>query len=105
MSTLEGGCAPAWELRWLAIPANTVPRCLVVDVAPRCPGARWQTQCRSQLRGAPHARNLPLLPLQRRFFNMRLAPEEVSDQLSGFTHNAVTPIGIKTRLPIIMSHK
>lgn len=36
---------------------------------------------------------------------MRLCPEAVSDELSGFEHNAVSPIGIKTRLPIIMSHR
>lgn len=36
---------------------------------------------------------------------MRLAPEAISDELSGFSHNAVSPIGVKTRLPIIMSHK
>ncbi|GAB4823617.1 hypothetical protein N2152v2_010663 [Parachlorella kessleri] len=41
----------------------------------------------------------------KRWFNMRLAPEAVSDELSGFSHNAVSPIGIKTRLPIIMSHR
>lgn len=38
-------------------------------------------------------------------FNMRLAPEDVSDALSGFEHNAVSPIAIKTRLPIVLSHQ
>ena len=37
--------------------------------------------------------------------NMRLCPEEVSDALSGFEHNGVSPIGIKTKLPIIMSNR
>lgn len=41
----------------------------------------------------------------RQYFNMRLAPEDVSDELSGFTHNAVTPVGIRTQLPIIISDK
>jgi prolyl-tRNA editing enzyme YbaK/EbsC (Cys-tRNA(Pro) deacylase) len=36
---------------------------------------------------------------------MRLAPEEVSDALTGFEHNGVSPIGTKTRLPIIFSHR
>jgi len=36
---------------------------------------------------------------------MRLCPESVSDELSGFEHNAVSPIGIKTQMPIIMSHR
>lgn len=33
-----------------------------------------------------------------------LSPQ-VSDQLSGYLHNAVTPVGLATPLPIIMSHK
>lgn len=37
--------------------------------------------------------------------NMRLCDEAVSDRLSGFEHNAVSPVGIKTPLPILMSHK
>jgi prolyl-tRNA editing enzyme YbaK/EbsC (Cys-tRNA(Pro) deacylase) len=41
----------------------------------------------------------------KQFFNMRLCPEDVSDSLSGYEHNAVSPIGIKTPLPIIMSHE
>jgi prolyl-tRNA editing enzyme YbaK/EbsC (Cys-tRNA(Pro) deacylase) len=35
---------------------------------------------------------------------MRLCPEAVSDELTGFEHNAVSPIGIRTRLPIVLSH-
>lgn len=42
--------------------------------------------------------------IARQCFNMRLAPEEVSDQLSGFKHNAVTPVAMATRIPIIVSH-
>eukprot|EP00878_Enallax_costatus_P018480 GHUV01019455.1.p1 GENE.GHUV01019455.1~~GHUV01019455.1.p1 ORF type:complete len:203 (+),score=45.50 GHUV01019455.1:669-1277(+) len=41
----------------------------------------------------------------KQYFNMRLCPEDVSDELSGYEHNAVSPIGIKTPLPIIMSHE
>jgi prolyl-tRNA editing enzyme YbaK/EbsC (Cys-tRNA(Pro) deacylase) len=41
----------------------------------------------------------------KQYYNMRLCPEDVSDSLSGYEHNAVSPIGIKTPLPIIMSHK
>lgn len=36
---------------------------------------------------------------------MRLCPEAISDELSGFEHNAVSPVGIKTQLPIILSHR
>lgn len=42
--------------------------------------------------------------LSRKMINIRLVAEEISDELSGFGHNSVTPVGIKTRLPIIMSH-
>ncbi|CAN1185937.1 hypothetical protein LINPERHAP2_LOCUS37859 [Linum perenne] len=35
-------------------------------------------------------------------FNMRLAPEETSYQLTGFEHNAVTCIGMKTDIPVIL---
>lgn len=41
----------------------------------------------------------------KQYFNMRLCPEDVSDSLSGYEHNAVSPIGIKTPLPIILSHE
>lgn len=34
------------------------------------------------------------MPLSR--FSFRLAPEDVSDALTGFEHNAVTPFGLKT---------
>ncbi|EFJ41241.1 hypothetical protein VOLCADRAFT_107762 [Volvox carteri f. nagariensis] len=40
----------------------------------------------------------------RQYYNMRLAAEEVNDQLTGFSHNAVTPICMRERLPILMSH-
>lgn len=37
--------------------------------------------------------------------NMRLCPEEVSNDLSGFEHNAVSPIGLKERLPMVISDR
>jgi prolyl-tRNA editing enzyme YbaK/EbsC (Cys-tRNA(Pro) deacylase) len=43
--------------------------------------------------------------LTKRQINMRLCPEDVSNELTGFEHNGVSPIAIKTRLPIILSHK
>lgn len=43
--------------------------------------------------------------ISKKNFNLRLAPEDVSDELSGFEHNAVSPIGFKTEMPIILSHK
>lgn len=39
-------------------------------------------------------------------FNMRLAPEEVSTRLTGFKHNAVTPIcSAAPDMPIVLSHR
>jgi len=29
----------------------------------------------------------------------------ISNELTGFEHNAVSPVGIRTRLPIILSHR
>lgn len=43
--------------------------------------------------------------VSKKGFNMRLAPQEDSDRLSGFEHNAVSPIGFHTPIPIILSHK
>lgn len=41
----------------------------------------------------------------KQFYNFRLAPEDVSDSLSGYMHNAVSPVGMATQLPMIISHK
>ena len=39
-------------------------------------------------------------------FNMRLCPEDVSDRLTGFQHNAVTPIGSASPdMPIVLSDR
>ncbi|KAK9808874.1 hypothetical protein WJX72_005561 [[Myrmecia] bisecta] len=43
--------------------------------------------------------------LGKQYFNFRLAPEEISAQLTGYTHNAVTPLGLATEIPILMSHQ
>jgi len=37
-------------------------------------------------------------------FNFRLAPEEVSDSLTGYRHNGVSPLGMASSLPIVVSH-
>lgn len=47
-----------------------------------------------------HALNENQIPKKR--FNMRLAPEEESCMLTGFVHNAVTCIGMKTDIPVII---
>eukprot|EP00798_Chlamydomonas_sp_ICE-L_P022640 gene22640-29788_t len=39
-------------------------------------------------------------------YDFRLAPSEVSDSMSGFLHNAVTPVGIACPgIPIVLSHQ
>eukprot|EP00884_Botryococcus_braunii_P021996 jgi/Botrbrau1/8480/Bobra.0237s0096.1 len=40
-----------------------------------------------------------------RFFNMRLAPDDVAQQLTGYGHNAVVPVGLKTPIPIVISDR
>ena len=36
-------------------------------------------------------------------YNIRMVSEEVSLELSGFAHNAVTPLGSRTAMPLILS--
>nr|XP_009795304.1 PREDICTED: uncharacterized protein LOC104242026 isoform X9 [Nicotiana sylvestris] len=40
--------------------------------------------------------------IAKKKFNMRLAPEETSVKLIGYEHNAVTCIGMKTNIPVIL---
>ncbi|XAR54964.1 hypothetical protein NMG60_11030318 [Bertholletia excelsa] len=40
--------------------------------------------------------------IPKKRINMRLAPEETSHKLTGFEHNAVTCIGMKTDIPVIL---
>lgn len=54
-----------------------------------------------KLKNIVHASSNGSLPKNK--INMRLCPEEISNELTGFGHNAVSPIGIKHKLPIIMS--
>lgn len=41
--------------------------------------------------------------IPKKRFNMRLAPEDESYRLTGFSHNAVTPFGMKSQIPVILS--
>lgn len=36
---------------------------------------------------------------------MRLVPEVTNNLLTGFEHNAVSPVGCAIRMPIIVSHR
>ncbi|KAF2299025.1 hypothetical protein GH714_030065 [Hevea brasiliensis] len=40
--------------------------------------------------------------IAKKKFNLRLAPEETSAKLTGYEHNAVTCIGMKTEIPVIL---
>ncbi|KAK6158004.1 hypothetical protein DH2020_005318 [Rehmannia glutinosa] len=40
--------------------------------------------------------------ISKKKFNMRLAPEETSQKLTGYEHNGVTCIGMKTDIPVIL---
>jgi prolyl-tRNA editing enzyme YbaK/EbsC (Cys-tRNA(Pro) deacylase) len=52
-----------------------------------------------------HLYRLNECKVPKKYFNMRLCPEAMSDALSGFGHNGVSPVGLRERLPIVMSHR
>ena len=37
-------------------------------------------------------------------YSIRMVAQDVSDALSGFAHNAVTPLGMTHPLPVLLSH-
>ena len=37
-------------------------------------------------------------------YSIRMVAQDVSDKLSGFEHNAVTPIGMVSPVPCVLSH-
>lgn len=41
--------------------------------------------------------------IPKKRFNLRLAPEDEAHRLTGYSHNAVTPVGMRTQIPIILS--
>jgi prolyl-tRNA editing enzyme YbaK/EbsC (Cys-tRNA(Pro) deacylase) len=43
--------------------------------------------------------------LPRKRFKFQLAAEDISDRLTGFIHNAVTPFGIKAPIPVIICQR
>lgn len=44
-------------------------------------------------------------PIARKKINFRLVPEDVSAKLSGFGHNAVSPLGMVSKIPIVLTHE
>ncbi|XP_047327516.1 uncharacterized protein LOC124931164 [Impatiens glandulifera] len=40
--------------------------------------------------------------IAKKKFNLRLAPEEISQKLTGYEHNGVTCVGMKTDIPVIL---
>ncbi|ELR24291.1 YbaK/proline-tRNA ligase associated domain containing protein [Acanthamoeba castellanii str. Neff] len=43
--------------------------------------------------------------ISKKHFKFRLAPEEISDQLTGFGKGAVCPVGMNTPIPVILSDR
>mmetsp|Transcript_22954 Transcript_22954/g.74333 ORF Transcript_22954/g.74333 Transcript_22954/m.74333 type:complete len:303 (+) Transcript_22954:58-966(+) len=43
--------------------------------------------------------------LGRKKYNLRLVPQHESNTLSGFAHNAVSPIGMATPMPVVLSRR
>ncbi len=43
--------------------------------------------------------------ISRRKIKMRLVSEETSAAITGYTHNAVTPVATTERIPILLSHR
>ena len=50
-------------------------------------------------------RSLSTPPPSRNAFNFRVCPPEVNDELTGFSHNGVTPLGTRRNVPIILSDR
>ena len=46
-----------------------------------------------------------LAKVSARKLNLRLVPADINAEISGYLHNGVTPLGIKTKMPIIISDK
>ncbi|KAI8056047.1 YbaK/aminoacyl-tRNA synthetase-associated domain-containing protein [Syncephalis plumigaleata] len=50
-----------------------------------------------------YVRSLKQKEISRQYYNFRLAPADVSFELTGFDKNGVSPIGTSTPMPIILS--
>ena len=44
-------------------------------------------------------------PVSSKMVNMRLCTADVSHELTGFEHNAVSPVGCRTQMPLVMSDR
>lgn len=56
-----------------------------------------------KVRSFVHSLSNGAVPKKR--YNMRLAPEQEANALTGFVYNAVTPVGMLTPIPIILSNR
>lgn len=54
------------------------------------------------LRDLVHSLRAPDSRLPRKRFHFQLASQDVSNALGGFDHNAVSPFGLLTELPIVI---
>jgi prolyl-tRNA editing enzyme YbaK/EbsC (Cys-tRNA(Pro) deacylase) len=55
-----------------------------------------------KLRDVLHRLRPPGERIPKKRFALHLAPEDVSAQLTGFTHNSVSPFGLASRIPVIV---
>lgn len=52
-----------------------------------------------------HSLRPPEQQIARKKFKFQLAPESVSDELTGFIHNAVTPFGMTAQIPVLICQR
>ena len=50
-------------------------------------------------------RALNAVPPARKLFNFRVCSPEANAELTGYSHNAVTPLGCRQRVPVIISDR
>ena len=48
---------------------------------------------------------LPQAAVGKKQYSMRMVAQDVSDALSGFEHNAVTPVGMASPIPTLLSDR
>lgn len=57
------------------------------------------------LRTLVHGLRKPEERLPKKKFHFQLASDQISFELTGFGHNAISPIGMKTAIPIIICRR
>ncbi|KAI9908985.1 hypothetical protein PsorP6_014729 [Peronosclerospora sorghi] len=76
-------------------PLNSRYYCVVLQYISKLDAEQLRRFVRDNI---PEADRLP-----KKKFNFQHAPGEVSEELTGFRHNAVSPFGMKTAIPVIVA--